>query len=74
MFTSAFLLATLLPAGAEARAYQTQFYNPNIYSRTRQTMSNRAAARAADRAAAAKRARSRRGKPPAAAPKARRQG
>ena len=30
-----------------ARGRQGTFYNPNIYSRTRQTMSNRAAVRAA---------------------------
>jgi hypothetical protein len=39
----------LVTSGAEvwAQGYRVNVYNPNVYSRTRQTMSNRAALRAA---------------------------
>ena len=44
-----FACALLLPPGAEvlAQGYRVNVYNPGNYSRTRQTMSNRAALRAA---------------------------
>lgn len=45
-----FLFAFVSACGAAeawGQGYRVRVYNPNIYSRTRQTMSNRAAARAA---------------------------
>jgi hypothetical protein len=44
----AFACLLLLGGAAEALAqYRVRVYNPNVYSRTRRTMSNRAAVRAA---------------------------
>ena len=37
------LLAACLPADLLAQGYGVQVYNPGVYNRTRQTMSNRAA-------------------------------
>lgn len=45
--TTALALTLLFAALAPTAGAQGQFYNPSIYSRTRQSMSNRAAARAA---------------------------
>ncbi|HEV2861537.1 MAG TPA: hypothetical protein VGX48_11055 [Pyrinomonadaceae bacterium] len=45
-----FLCAFVLVGGAAevwGQGYRVKVYNPQVYSRTRQTMSNRAAARAA---------------------------
>lgn len=55
---AACLVVLLAGSGVEllARAPQGTFYNPNIYNRTRRSMSNRAAARAALRRKRAKRA------------------
>ena len=52
----------LLAGGVEllARGRQGTFYNPNIYSRTRQSMSNRAAVRAALRRKRLKKAKAKR--------------
>lgn len=58
---AALFACALLSAGAEvsAQGYRVNVYNPGTYSRTRQTMSNRAALRAALKRKRLKRAASR---------------
>lgn len=70
-FAALFACALFTWAGAEAPAqrYRVNVYNPQVYSRTRQTMTNRAALRAALKRKRQRRAARRAGRPAPPSPK-----